>query len=182
MSGCVPTQHSPFGRAYIRRVTESGFSYDRLPDIECLQMTPIMRTQYRPYALSAHMPYRMTEPAYTPTPGARPPPPRRPLRTPLFRPSPSESYPPSQRYGNWAPYQLYVISVTSSPDSPPLPPRRNARRSKIQTTHFMAHVVAPSLPPTAHKSDYPPVSNAPPRTRGRPTAKGKAETIPARMR
>ena len=129
-----------------------------------------------PYALSActHTPHDRTSP-YTRAPPGAP----RPLSLHVARPRhPSSSPhppspPPPQRNRNWAPDPLDVISVTSSSDSPPPPPRRSARKSKIQTPQFMAHVLVPSLPPGARKSDYAPVKQRP-RTRDRRTAKGKA--------
>ena len=69
---------------------------------------------------------------------------------------------------------LDVISVTSSSETPPPPPpRRSARKSKIHTTQFMAHVLVPSLPPDAQKSDYALVKHRL-RRRDRRIAKGKA--------
>ena len=64
--------------------------------------------------------------------------------------------------------------MSSYDTPPPPPPRRSARKSKIHMTQLMAHVLVPSLPPGAQKSEYAPVKQRPRRCDRRSSGKGKA--------
>ena len=140
------------------------------PTSRWVQIIPMMRTQYRrvcfSYILSTCTHIRhMTE--LGPTRGHLPAfliphtSTSRIQNTPL-PPLTLRVFPSPRRNRNWDPNSLDVISVTSSSDSPPPPPlRRSARKSKVHTTQFMAHVLVPSLLPGAQKSDYAPVKQRP---------------------
>ena len=159
------------------------------PTSRCVQITPVMRAQYRCvhlYALSAcaHTPHDRTRPCARAPPGDTHP--RIPLYPHvvhlrhLFLPSLSRSSPPPWRNKNWDPDPLNVIFVTSSSDSSPSPPpRRSACKNKIHITQFMAHVLVPSLPPSCAQARLHASQATASHAQSPVVRQGVQETIPA---